>query len=58
MARLDLDGLRAHPLRHETFEIGIDRPIPACCAIDARGHAAALPSPAMNSRRRIRDLPG
>ena len=29
----------------------------ACCARTANGHAAALPSPAMNSRRRIRDLP-
>src|SRR5262249_11043236 len=27
-----------------------------CCARAANGHAAALPSPAMNSRRRISDL--
>ena len=31
--------------------------IAGCCALAASGHAAALPSPAMNSRRRIRDLP-
>jgi hypothetical protein len=31
--------------------------IAACCARATTGHAAALPSPAMNSRRRIRDLP-
>jgi len=29
----------------------------ACCARAANGHAAALPSPAMNCRRRIRHLP-
>ena len=29
-----------------------------CCARAASGRAAALPSPAMNSRRRISDLPG
>jgi hypothetical protein len=28
-----------------------------CCARATAGHAAVLPSPAMNSRRRIRDLP-
>jgi hypothetical protein len=28
---------------------------PSCCAHAASGHAAALPSPAMNSRRRILD---
>jgi hypothetical protein len=28
-----------------------------CCARATTGHAVALPSPAMNSRRRIRDLP-
>jgi hypothetical protein len=28
-----------------------------CCARAASGHAAVLPSPAMNSRRRIRHLP-
>jgi hypothetical protein len=28
-----------------------------CCAHATTGHAAAPPSPAMNSRRRIRDLP-
>jgi hypothetical protein len=28
-----------------------------CCARATTGHAAALPSPAMNSLRRIRDLP-
>jgi hypothetical protein len=28
-----------------------------CCARTATGHAAVLPSPAMNVRRRIRDLP-
>jgi hypothetical protein len=28
-----------------------------CCARAASGHATALPSPAMNSLRRIRDLP-
>jgi hypothetical protein len=28
-----------------------------CCARAKVGHAAALPSPEMNSRRRIRDLP-
>jgi hypothetical protein len=27
-----------------------------CCARATTGHAAALPTPAMNSRRRIRDL--
>ena len=32
--------------------------IVGCCARAASGLAAALPSPAMNSRRRIRDLPG
>ena len=31
--------------------------IAACCARATTGHAAALPSPTMNSRRRIRDLP-
>ena len=31
--------------------------IAGCCARATTGHAAALPSPAMNSRRRIRDLP-
>jgi bile acid:Na+ symporter, BASS family len=29
----------------------------ACCARAASGHAATVPSPAMNSRLRIRDLP-
>jgi hypothetical protein len=29
----------------------------ACCACAASGHVAALPSPTMNSRRRISDLP-
>ena len=29
----------------------------ACCARAASGHAAALPSPPMKSRRRIRHLP-
>ena len=29
----------------------------ACCARAVTSHAAALPSPAMNSRRRIGDLP-
>jgi hypothetical protein len=28
-----------------------------CCAREVSGHAAALPSPAMNSRRRVCDLP-
>ena len=28
-----------------------------CCELATTGHAAALPIPAMNSRRRIRDLP-
>src|SRR4029077_17005340 len=27
MARLHFDGLGAHPFGHETFEIGIDRPV-------------------------------
>ena len=32
------------------------RTLSGCCARAASGQAAALPSPAMNSRRRIRDL--
>jgi hypothetical protein len=31
--------------------------IGACCPRATTGHAAALPNPAMNSRRRIRNLP-
>jgi hypothetical protein len=30
--------------------------IAGCCARTANGHAGALPSPAMNARRRIRYL--
>jgi hypothetical protein len=33
------------------------RPRSGCCALTASGHAAALPSPTMKSRRRISDLP-
>jgi hypothetical protein len=48
MTSIVLGTLVSHPI------IGIA----GCCALAATGHAAVLPSPAMNSRRRIRDLPG
>src|SRR4051794_11321386 len=36
MARIDLDRLRAHPLGHEAFQVGIDRSVLGGHSIEGR----------------------